>query len=121
MNVTPQAASTGNLEKKIDELLRNQKEAKLKTIQNKAFRDAKKQYRSYRKKLIGEANSKNREIKKKELARIRKLPTKNRTAARKQLKALLKRRIDAVKSKFPPKISSPGQLREIMSKKVLKI
>jgi len=105
----------GGLASKIDELLRNQRTAKLKKTQKKAYGGAKKQYREYRKKAVANIKSQNKEIKKRESARIKKLPAKQRAAARKKLKEVLKQREDKVKKQLPAKIETPGQLRQLMT------
>ena len=95
-------------------MLKDQAEKKQKTAAKKAFTAAKKQYRVYRKKLVSSLKASNKVIKKKELARIRRLPQKDRAAARQKLKDQLKQRLQNITKKLPTKIQTPGQLREIM-------
>ena len=52
---------------------------------------------------------------KREAAKIKKLPAKQRPAARKKLKEVLKAREDKVKKQLPTKIETPGQLRQLMT------
>ena len=103
------------LASKIDELLRSQKASKLKKAQAKAYSGAKKQYREYRKKAVANIKAQNKEIKKRENAKIKKLPVKQRAAARKKLKEVLKARENKVKKQLPSKIDTPGQLRQLMA------
>ena len=110
-----QAAGIGALVAKIDQLLKEQKEAKRKTASKKAFGAAKKQYKAYRKKMLASVKAQNKQIKKKELARIRRLPTSERAKARGILKARLSQREKAIKEKLPSKISDPGQLRRTVA------
>ena len=63
------SAGIAALTQKIDELLKANKEAKNKSARTKAYTAAKKQYRAYRKKMVGAVKSQNKEIKKRELAR----------------------------------------------------
>ena len=118
VTVAPSTGSIGSaaLEKKIDELLRSQKEAKRTKLAKKAFTAAKKQYRQYRKKHLTDIKKQNKEIKKRELAKIRRVPADQRAKMRKDLAEKLKLRVDAIKKRLPAKISTPGQLRELMSK-----
>ena len=106
-----QAAGIGALVAKIDQLLKEQREAKKKTAGKKAFGAAKKQYKAYRKKMFATIKAQNKQIKKKELARIRRLPTNEREKARGVLKARLIQREKALKEKLPSKISDSSQLR----------
>jgi Tfp pilus assembly protein PilO len=57
----------------------------------------------------------NKEIKKREDVKIKKLPVKQRSAARKKLKEALKLRLDKVRKQLPSKIETPGQLKGLMS------
>jgi hypothetical protein len=110
------SADLSGLIAKIDKLLKEQGEKKAKTAQKKVFTAAKKEYRAYRKKAVGDIKSRNKLIKKKELARIRRLPQAQRAAERTKLKKILKERLESVTKKLPSKIQTPGQLREIMRK-----
>ena len=56
----------------------------------------------------------NKDIKKREAAKIKKLPVKQRPAARKKLNEALKQREDKVKKELPSKVQTPGQLRNLM-------
>ena len=114
-------ARNAALEKKIDELLRSQKEKKRKSESRKVFTAAKKQYRAYRKQQLAGIKKQNKEIKKRELAKIRRAPAKERVRLRKDLKEKLKVREDNIKKRLPAKIQTPGQLREIMSSKTLRV
>jgi hypothetical protein len=107
-------ADVSALSAKIDKLLKEQAEQKKKAVGKKAFTAAKKQYRAYRKKLVANLKTSNKIIKKKELARIRRLPHKERAAARQILKEQLKQRLQNITKKLPAKIQTPGHLREIM-------
>jgi len=100
--------------KKINELLKAQKDSKRKKDGNKAYAGAKKQYRDYRKKQIAAVNKQNKEIKKRELAKIRRMPAAVRAKMRKQLAEKLKQRTDTIKKRLPPKITSPAHLRELL-------
>ena len=118
VNVTPtlQAGGSGmgGLAAKIDELLRNQREAKKKTKAQKSFTAAKKQYSAYRKKAMANIKEQNKQIKARENAKIEKLPTKDRPAARKRLRGALKKRLDRVKQDLPGRVSTPAQLTQLM-------
>ena len=74
----------------------------------------KKQFRDYRKRAIKKVKDENKLIKKRELAKIKKLPVKERPDARKKLKTALEQREDKVKTSMPTKIQTPGQLRSVM-------
>jgi hypothetical protein len=119
VTVTPTQQSTSSgmsgLAGKIDELLRNQRDAKRKTAKKKAYSSAKKTYKSYRKKAMDNVKKENKEIKKRETAKIKKLPAKQRAAARKTLKEALKQRVDKVRKQLPTKIETSGQLKGLMS------
>jgi hypothetical protein len=108
------AANLGGLSSKIDELLRASKESKRKGKQKSAYAAAKKQYKEYRKKALANVKAQNKDIKKREAAKIKKLPVKQRPAARKKLKDALKQREDKVKKELPSKVQTPGQLRSLM-------
>ena len=110
-----QSAGVLGLASKIDELLRLSKKKKAKTQANKAFMGAKKQYKQYRKKALSTVAAENKDIAKKERARINNLPKTERAAARKKLKDALKQRVDKVKSKLPAKIQTPGQLKNLIT------
>jgi len=115
---TAGAAQSGRdnseLLKKIDELLKSQKDSKRKKEGNKAFNAAKKQYRDYRKKQLATMNKQNKEIKKRELAKIRRMPAGVRAKMRKQLAEKLKQRADNIKKRLPSKITSTAQLRDVV-------
>ena len=89
-------------------------ESKRKGKQKSAYAAAKKQYRDYRKKALANVRAENKGIKKRESAKIKKLPVKQRPEARKRLKAALQKREQAVKIKLPAKVQTPGQLRGLM-------
>ena len=108
------SAGLAMLASKIDKLLSDQKDQKRKTVAKKTFSVAKKQFKSYRKQALQKVKAENKAIKKRELAKIRKLPVKERPAARKKLKEALKAREDKVKRSMPSKIETPGQMRSIM-------
>jgi len=107
-------AHVAALTAKIDKLLKEQAEQKQKKTKNKTFTLAKREYRNYRKRVSANTKAENKAIKKRELAKIRRMPQKDRAAARARLKQLLKERLDAVMKKLPAKIQTPGQLRELM-------
>ncbi len=109
-------AGLGALTQKISELLAKTKDAKLRKTQKSAFSKAKKEYGQYRKKAMANLKAENKEIKKRESAKIKKLPTKDRVAARKKLKEALKERTDKLKKQLPGKVSSPGELRNLMGR-----
>jgi hypothetical protein len=109
------AAGMGNLSAKIDELLRRSKESKRKGKAKSALSGAKKQYRAYRKKALANVKNENKDIKKREAAKINKLPKAQRAAARKKLKDALKQRLDRVKQRLPGKVQTSGQLRNLMA------
>ena len=119
VTVTPtmqsSAAGMGNLSAKIDELLRRSKESKRKGKAKSALSGAKKQYRAYRKKALANVKNENKDIKKREAAKINKLPKAQRAAARKKLKDALKQRLDRVKQRLPGKVQTSGQLRNLMA------
>ena len=126
VTVTPtqqsSAAGMGGLSAKIDELLRRSKEGKQKTKNRSAYTAAKKEYQAYRKKAMNNVKAENKAIRKRESEKIKKLPVKQRVAARKKLKAALKAREDKVKQRLPSKVQTPGQLRGLMSAfRVLKV
>ena len=107
-------ADNSELIKKINELLKAQKDSKRKKEGNKAYNAAKKEYRNYRKRQIAVMNKQNKDIKKRELAKIRRMPTAVRGKMRKQLAEKLKQRADNIKKRLPTKIVSPAQLRELL-------
>ena len=108
------SAGLGLLASKIDKLLQVQKEKKQKTPAKKTFTAAKKQFREYRKKAIKKVKDENKAIRKREAAKIKKLPQKERPAARKILKEALKKREDRVTKSMPSRIETPGQMRSVM-------
>ena len=116
VNPTLQAGGQGmgGLASKIDELLRNQRTAKLRKAQKAAFSGAKKQYAQYRKQAVANLKKQNSAIKKRETARINKLPKKQRPAARKKLRETLKQRVDSLKKKLPGRVSTPAELKSLM-------
>ena len=65
--------------------------------------------------MIAAVKAQNKDIKKKELARIRRMPTEQRAKARGVLKQRLAERAKAVKDKLPSKISDPGHLQRLIS------
>jgi len=81
-----------------------------------AYTAAKKEYRTYRKNQIATMNKQNKEIKKRELAKIRRMPAGVRAKMRKQLAEKLKERSDNIKKRLPSKIMNPGHLRQLMQK-----
>ena len=109
-------AGLGLLAKKIDELIKSQQKERAKTKQRKIFSAAKKQYSQYRKKAMGAAKEQNKEIKKRESDKIKKMPVSQRVAARKKLSALLKERLNRVKKQLPARVSSPGELTELLKR-----
>ena len=111
-----QQAGLGQLVAKIDQLLKAQSESKKKTAGKKHFTAAKKQYREYRKKMLASVKTQNKDIKKRELARIRKLPTNQRAKARGDLKERLKARTKAVQEKLPSKVTGPGHLQSLIAR-----
>jgi len=117
VTATQQSGASGlsGLSAKIDELLRASKESKRKGKQKSAYTAAKKEYKAYRKKVLANVKAQNKDIKKREAAKIKKLPVKQRPAARKKLKEALKARADKVKTELPSKVQTPGQLRNLMT------
>ena len=72
--------------------------------------------------MVGAVKQQNKEIKKRELARIRRMPSEQRAKARTDLKEKLKARAKAVAEKLPSKVASPSHLSSLMSQsKVLKV
>ena len=123
VSVAPsQAAGAGGsrdnseLLKKINELLKSQKDSKRKKDGNKAYTAAKKEYRTYRKNQIATMNKQNKEIKKRELAKIRRMPAGVRAKMRKQLALKLKERSDSIKKHLPSKVTSPAMLGDLLQK-----
>jgi len=100
------------LMKRIDDLLKEKAEAKTKTKRKKALSVAKKTYTKYRKQQIANLKASHKDFKKKELAKIRKMPLKQRAALRKQLKERLKKQSDSLKSSLPSKIDE-SSLRQL--------
>ena len=83
---------------------------------------AKKQYKAYRKKMIATVKQQNKVIKKKELARIRRLPNQERAKARAQLKIKLAQRHKAIIDKLPSKITDSAQIQKaIAQSRTLKV
>jgi len=60
-------------------------------------------------------NAQNKEIKKRELAKIKKVPQKFRAKMRTDLKKQLKERTDRIKAKLPAKIADAQKLKEAVS------
>ena len=58
-----------------------------------------------------------KEIKKREMAKIKSAPKNKRASMKKELNSKLKERENALKKRLPSKIATPGQLRELLSKK----
>jgi len=117
-----QGAGIGDLTRKIDELLKQRDQKKRKGAQKKAYTDAKKQFKALRKQQIAKVKASNKEIKKVELVKIRKLPAKQRPGAKKKLRDFLKDREQKIKESMPSKITSPAQLSSMLAKfKVLKV
>ena len=112
----------GALASKIDELLRNQRQARKKTQAKKAFTAAKKQYASYRKKAVANVKAENKAIKAREHAKIKKMPVKQRKAARQKVRAALKQREQKVRKDLPARVSTPGELAALMKRfRVMKV
>ena len=57
----------------------------------------------------------NKAIKKRESAKIKRLPVKQRPAARKKLTQMLKERMARLKKKLPGRVGSAGQLKNLMA------
>ena len=106
------------LSAKVDALLRESREKKLKTHVKSKFTRAKKQYRAYRKERLSQITIQNKDLRKRALARIRKMPVAARKGARDQLKKQLKERLDHVKRSLPSKITTRGQLSQIMKQSI---
>ena len=104
----------GLLASKIDALLRAALEKKGKKAQRSGFNKARKEYKQLRNKRIAQVKTENKAIGKRERAKIKKLPTKDRPAARKKLNAALKERIKKVKAKLPVKAETPGVLSNLI-------
>ena len=67
-----------------------------------------------RTKRINQVRTENKVIRKREGAKIKKLPTKDRPAARQKLTAALKARLEKVKKEMPTKVQTPGQLSNLI-------
>ena len=67
-----------------------------------------------RTKRINQVKTENKDIRKREAAKIKKLPVKDRAAARKKLTAALKARVEKVKKEIPSKVQTPGQLSNLI-------
>ena len=106
---------TSELAKKIDLLLKLTASKKKKSAQRKGVTEAKKKYREMRNKAIASIKLENKEITKRENEKIKRLPAKQRAAARKSLRVQLKARIDKLKQKLPSKVKTEGQLRNLLS------
>ena len=117
VNPTLQAGGSGlgGLAAKIEEMLRNQRGAKARKAQKSALSGAKKQYSQYRKKAMSNLKDDNKAIKKRESAKIKRLPVKERAAARKKLAQMLKERVARLKKKLPGRVGSAGQLKNLMA------
>ena len=114
MPVTSTSPGVGLLAAKIDALLRERTKEKTKRKKSTHFTQAKKQYKAVRTKRINQVKTENKEIRKREAAKIKKLPVKDRPAARKKLSAALKARVDKVKKELPNKVETPGQLSNLI-------
>ena len=106
--------------KRIDALLKERTTSKRKQDQRKAFSKAHQVYKNYRKDMLSTVKKENKEIKRKALAKIRKMNIDNRPAARKALNEQLKKREKAVKDKLPSKIT-PEQLQKLVGNRTIKI
>ena len=58
----------------------------------------------------------NKKIKARENEKIKRMPVKERTAARKKLKDALKKRLDRVKQELPGRVSTPSELNSLMKR-----
>ena len=114
MPVTSTAPGIGLLASKIDALLKERTQQKTKRKKNSHFTQAKKQYKAARTKRINQVKTENKEIRKRETAKIKKLPVKDRPAARKKLSVALKERVEKVKKELPNKVETPGQLSNLI-------
>jgi len=112
--VTSTAPGIGLLASKVDALLKAVTEKKTKRAKNTHFTQAKKQYKAMRTKRINQVKTENKVIRKREGAKIKKLPTKDRPAARQKLTAALKARLEKVKKEMPTKVQTPGQLSNLI-------
>ena len=112
--VTNTRSGISDLTGKIDALLKTAATKKSKRAKKSGFAQAKKQYRAVRKKRIDQVKSENKAIRKREAAKIKKMPTKDRAAARKKLTAALKARVATASKSMPSKIETPGQLSNLM-------
>ena len=65
--------------------------------------------------VIDKLKQENKTIRKREAAKIKKLPAKQRSQARKRLKEALKKREAQLQAKLPSKIQTPGHLRSLLS------
>jgi hypothetical protein len=110
--VTNTSPGIGILAAKIGELLKAKPKTKRK--KNTHFTQAKKQYKAVRTKRINQVKTENKDIRKREAAKIKKLPTKDRPAARKKLTAALKARLTKIKKEMPSKIETPAQLSNLI-------
>ena len=115
----PSSAGLNALLAKVDQLLKNQQEEKRKGQQKKTFNNAKKVYKQYRKDMIDAVKKQNKEIRRKQLGKIRRMPADQRDAARKQLKEQLKKREESIKKRYPPKVNNPAHLRALIRNKTV--
>ena len=115
-------SGTGALASKIDQLIKEIRGSKAKKVQKSRLTEAKKQYRQLRNKAIAKIKADNKDIRARENAKIKKMPRKQRAAARKELKRLLKEREAKLKSKLPTKVTTPGQLSNLLQQfRMLKV
>ena len=125
VTVTPTQQSTSGtsaLANKIDELLKETRATRAKKAQKGKFAAAKKQYRALRKSALAKIKAENKNIRKRELEKIKTMPTKQRAGAKRKLSAMLKDRETTLKGKLPAKISTSGQLQNLVQQfKMLKI
>jgi len=104
--------------KKIDDLLKDKAKATTKAKGKKSMTTAKKTYKLYRKKQMSDMKAKHKAYKKAELAKIRKMPMKQRAQLRKQLKDRLKTHEAALKQKLPTKVDE-STLRGLIKTKAV--
>ena len=72
--------------------------------------------------MVAAVKAQNKISKKRELSRIRRMPSENRAKARAELQERLKAREKAVNEKLPSKVDSPSHLQTLMSSsRVLKV
>ena len=71
--------------------------------------------------MLAAVKKQNKEIKRKQLAKIRRMPADQRAAARKSLKEQLKKREEEIASRLPTKIESAKHLQSLIAKRTLKV